>query len=125
MVGAQRSLDQDPRFGLLVLGEVASRALSPAINNPCTAIDVIGRAVHCRWTGATIRRTVCLDRANCVCAPMGKPLPALFRRFAGFALLIMPFHHFAAALSRFAFTARSAARIRPMWAGMSTKRGRE
>jgi uncharacterized membrane protein len=38
-----RSFDQDPRFGLLVLTEVALRALSPAVNDPGTGIDVIGR----------------------------------------------------------------------------------
>ncbi len=42
----ERSFEQDPRFGLVVLGEIASRALSPAINDPGTAIDVIGRAVR-------------------------------------------------------------------------------
>lgn len=41
-----RSFDQDPRFGLSVLAEIASRALSPALNDPGTAIDVIGRAVR-------------------------------------------------------------------------------
>lgn len=41
-----RSFDQDPRFGACVLAEIASRALSPAINDPGTAIDVIGRAVR-------------------------------------------------------------------------------
>ncbi|RUO22976.1 DUF2254 domain-containing protein [Aliidiomarina minuta] len=39
----ERSFDQDPRFGLCVLTEVAQRALSPAINDPGTAIDVISR----------------------------------------------------------------------------------
>lgn len=38
-----RSYDQDPRFGLLVLGEIGSKALSPGINDPGTAIDVITR----------------------------------------------------------------------------------
>jgi uncharacterized membrane protein len=42
----ERSFDQDPRFGLLVLAEIASRALSPAVNDPGTAIDVIGRGVR-------------------------------------------------------------------------------
>ncbi len=42
----QRSFDQDPRFGLVVLAEIASRALSPAMNDPGTAIDVIGRGVR-------------------------------------------------------------------------------
>lgn len=45
-VGAERAFDQDPRFGLCVMAEIASRALSPAVNDPGTAIDVIGRAVR-------------------------------------------------------------------------------
>lgn len=52
-VAGERTFDQDPRFGLCVLAEIASRALSPAINDPGTAIDVIGRAVRVLtiWTG--------------------------------------------------------------------------
>jgi len=42
----ERSFEQDPRFGLSVLTEIASRALSPAMNDAGTAIDVIGRAVR-------------------------------------------------------------------------------
>jgi len=42
-IGTARTYDQDPRFGLVVLSEVALRALSPAINDPGTAIDIIGR----------------------------------------------------------------------------------
>lgn len=45
-LGAERSFDQDPRFGLIVLAEVAQRALSSAVNDPGTAIDVIGRGVR-------------------------------------------------------------------------------
>lgn len=45
-VGTERSFDQDPRFGLCVLSEIASRALSPAVNDPGTAIDVLGRTVR-------------------------------------------------------------------------------
>jgi uncharacterized membrane protein len=45
-IGDQRSFDQDPRFGLSVLAEIASRALSPAVNDPGTAIDIIGRGVR-------------------------------------------------------------------------------
>jgi uncharacterized membrane protein len=45
-IGAERTFDQDPRFGLCVLAEIASRALSPAVNDPGTAIDVIGRGVR-------------------------------------------------------------------------------
>lgn len=42
-VGGSRDFDQDPRFGVLVLAEIASRALSPGINDPGTAIDMITR----------------------------------------------------------------------------------
>jgi uncharacterized membrane protein len=45
-VADERSFDQDPRFGVSVLTEIASRALSPATNDIGTAIDVIGRAVR-------------------------------------------------------------------------------
>jgi uncharacterized membrane protein len=41
-----RTFDQDPRFGLLVLSEIARRALSPAVNDPGTAINVLGRLVR-------------------------------------------------------------------------------
>lgn len=41
VIGRHRSFDQDIRYGMIVLSEVASRALSPAINDPGTAIDVI------------------------------------------------------------------------------------
>lgn len=43
VIGDVRSFDQDPRFGLAVMSEIGSRALSPATNDPGTAIDVIGR----------------------------------------------------------------------------------
>ncbi|SEQ14879.1 Uncharacterized membrane protein [Loktanella sp. DSM 29012] len=42
-ISADRSFDQDPRFGLIVMSEIASRALSPAVNDPGTGIDVIRR----------------------------------------------------------------------------------
>lgn len=45
-IGDERSFDQDPRFGLVVLAEIGSRALSPAVNDSGTAIDVIGRGVR-------------------------------------------------------------------------------
>lgn len=45
-LGNERSFEQDPRFGLLVMSEIASKALSPAVNDPGTAINVIGRLVR-------------------------------------------------------------------------------
>jgi uncharacterized membrane protein len=45
-IAKHRSFVQDPRFGLCVLAEIASRALSSGVNDPGTAIDVIGRGVR-------------------------------------------------------------------------------
>jgi uncharacterized membrane protein len=41
LIGKVRTFDDDPRYGLIVLSEIASRALSPAINDPGTAIHVV------------------------------------------------------------------------------------
>lgn len=51
LIGDERSFDQDPRFGLAVLSEIACRALSAAVNDYGTAIDVTGRASRllCLW----------------------------------------------------------------------------
>lgn len=56
-----RSFDQDPRFGMIVLSEIASRALSSAINDPGTAIDIVGRTMRllALWSqGAALHKTV-------------------------------------------------------------------
>ncbi len=45
-IGKKRTFDDDPRFGLIVLSEIACRALSPGINDPGTAISVIGSMVR-------------------------------------------------------------------------------
>jgi uncharacterized membrane protein len=45
-IGKRRTFEEDPRFGLIVLSEIASRALSPAVNDPGTAIDILGRMVR-------------------------------------------------------------------------------
>ena len=46
LIGAARTFDHDPRFGLKVMGEIAARALSPAVNDPGTAIEVLATAVR-------------------------------------------------------------------------------
>lgn len=46
VIEQRRDFRQDPRFGLVVLGEIGSRALSPGINDPGTAIDAVGAAVR-------------------------------------------------------------------------------
>ncbi len=45
-VADTRDFDQDPRFGLCVLSEIASKALSPGINDPGTAIDLLSRGTR-------------------------------------------------------------------------------
>ncbi len=42
IIGKNRTFDDDPRFGLITLSEIASRALSPAVNDPGTAIEIAG-----------------------------------------------------------------------------------
>ncbi|MGB1950681.1 MAG: DUF2254 domain-containing protein [Marinobacter sp.] len=45
-ISPNRAFEQDPRFGLLALSEIADKALSPGINDPGTAINVIGTMVR-------------------------------------------------------------------------------
>ena len=45
-IGCDRLFSDDPRFGLIVLSQIAGRALSPAVNDPGTAIDIIGSLVR-------------------------------------------------------------------------------
>lgn len=46
IIGHERSFEQDPRFGLCVLAEIAARALSAAVNDYGTGIDIINRGVR-------------------------------------------------------------------------------
>ena len=41
-INEARSFEADPRFGLIVLAEIASRALSPSVNDHGTAINAVG-----------------------------------------------------------------------------------
>ena len=54
VIARDRTFESDPRFGLIVLSEIASRALSPAVNDPGTAIQIIGAFVRLfvRWSDA-------------------------------------------------------------------------
>lgn len=59
IVDRERSFRQDPRYGMAVLSEIASRALSPAVNDPGTAIHVIsvGLRVLLIWAVRASLRT--------------------------------------------------------------------
>lgn len=50
VIGDMRNFDQDPEFALTVLSEVSSRALSPGVNDPGTAMDVISRIERLLWS---------------------------------------------------------------------------
>lgn len=54
-IGSLRRFDDDPRFGLVVLGEIACRALSPAVNDPGTAIAILSslHRLFGRWAQET------------------------------------------------------------------------
>lgn len=56
IIGEFRTFEQDATFGLLVLAEIASRALSPGINDPGTAIDVISTQEKLLWQWAHTER---------------------------------------------------------------------
>lgn len=45
-IGRTRTFDEDPSFGVIALSEIASRALSPAVNDPGTAIDIVRTLVR-------------------------------------------------------------------------------
>lgn len=79
-----RSYDQDPRFGVCVLSEIGSRALSPGINDPGTAIDVIGRGVRLLavWTEPAKTADVAFPR---VFAPSIEPADLFDDLFNGIA----------------------------------------
>ncbi|ODN72532.1 DUF2254 domain-containing protein [Methylobrevis pamukkalensis] len=53
-LGDRRTFENDPRFGLITIAEIASRALSPGINDPGTAIAALnaGARVLGRWIDA-------------------------------------------------------------------------
>ncbi|MGV0879401.1 DUF2254 domain-containing protein [Martelella sp. FLE1502] len=57
-IGNARSYDQDPLYGLTVLSQIAMRALSPGINDPGTAIDVIGNLVRIMASGKKAKADV-------------------------------------------------------------------
>lgn len=54
IISENRTFAEDPRFGLIVMSEIASRALSPGVNDPGTAIDIINRLTRIlyEWSAA-------------------------------------------------------------------------
>ena len=60
VLARQRTLDQDPAFGLRMLVDIAIRALSPAVNDPTSAVQALDRIevllieLHRRRPGPTV-----------------------------------------------------------------------
>jgi len=46
VIGQERTFDEDPRFGFVALSQIACRAMSPAVNDPGTAVDIIASFVR-------------------------------------------------------------------------------
>jgi uncharacterized membrane protein len=71
LIGTHREFDEDPRFGLVVLSEIASRALSPAVNDPGTAIGIIGSFVRlfAIWGEPVNDDDLCLCECDRVAVP--------------------------------------------------------
>lgn len=70
-LGGDRSFTQDPEFGFIVLGEIAARALSPGINNPGVAKDVITSVIRLLDRWMTLRKRPSSDAGGRVrwCGP--------------------------------------------------------
>ena len=55
-LGAERTIEQDPTFAIRVMVDIAIRALSPAVNDPTTAVQVLDYLEETlRVVGATAR----------------------------------------------------------------------
>jgi len=72
VIGGHRTMQQDVDFGLRQLNDIALRALSPAVNDPTTAIEAVLRV------GSVLRRLLLAD------------LPAQARTDAAGSLLLTP-----------------------------------
>ncbi len=64
VIGEDRTFVSDPRFGLVVMSEVASRALSPGINDPGSAIDIINSLTRLLIKWARARQASDIDHVE-------------------------------------------------------------
>ncbi|QES52505.1 DUF2254 domain-containing protein [Streptomyces venezuelae] len=63
-LGAERTIEQDPAFALRILVDIAIRALSPAVNDPTTAVQVLNHIesfLHVAGNGRLPGRHVLAD----------------------------------------------------------------
>ncbi|MDA8585058.1 DUF2254 domain-containing protein [Rhodobacteraceae bacterium] len=57
VLSPNRSYEQDSRYAIQALRETASKALSPGINDPGTAVEVIARLERLLWDGLQTKRS--------------------------------------------------------------------
>ena len=75
VLARQRTIDQDPAFALRILVDIAIRGLSPAVNDPTTAVQVLDRIesllveLHRRRPGPAFVRDADGEPRGCVPAP--------------------------------------------------------
>jgi uncharacterized membrane protein len=69
LIGDRRSFEQDPVFGLHVMSEIGSKALSPGVNDAGTAIETIAGIQELLW-GYAQARAVCDVRHPQVFVPV-------------------------------------------------------
>ena len=65
VLGVERTIEQDPAFAVRIMVDIAIKALSPAVNDPTTAVQVInhlGDLLH--RIGATDFRTAAAGGAR-------------------------------------------------------------
>jgi uncharacterized membrane protein len=68
-LGSERTVEQDPAFGVRIIVDIANKALSPAVNDPTTAVQVLDHLgdllgvigssdlSESRWPGRDVART--------------------------------------------------------------------
>lgn len=105
-ISPHRSYEQDPRYALQALRETASKALSPGINDPGTAVEVVARLERLlwdEWLGTTPGDGVDYDRLYMQGLSDGTLIATAFRDIsrdgAGFVDVLLPISHALAALT--------------------------
>lgn len=73
VIGPERSIEQDAAYGLIVLAEIAERALSPSVNDPGTAIAVIGSQARLMIAGLAEVPDSGAPRYDRVSTPASRP----------------------------------------------------
>ena len=69
-IDSGRTYEQDVRFGIIVLSEIAQRALSPAVNDPGTAIFIIDRITALLGSGGQPAEAEAPDYPNVFMPPV-------------------------------------------------------